>query len=319
MNVFSATVLKGCSALILFVCAPQSHAQEIKELPLGAAISDKQPAIYWHDKDAQFDLDASANQWSIVIRQSDSPPTRVQLPGYINKVYSIRRAAANHLVVLAESGGGAYYVGVFSAATSSVLDEFSTSAAPGISLDNRYIILVRLYPMHGAGGYDDQYRLYDVLSNRAANWPHRPAKPAPEGEPENYDDSLAGVAVYPLDPAVRERDNTFVAEGLEHKLASRFVWDQESRRVIFADYSSGVLSLIMVAAPSGGERYPETSVYQVPANRNPCAEACLQKNIGKLEWLGNSVRVQLTTTPKNAPNRTSTLSVVVSSFIPARR
>jgi hypothetical protein len=312
-------VLIGCLTWILGLGAPQSHAQEIRELPSDSGISGKQPAIYWHDKDAQFDLDSSTDRWTIDIKEGNKPLTKVTLPAYINQVYSIRRADASRIVVLAHASAGTYYVGILRTDASHVIDEFWTSAAPGISPDNRYILLVRFYPMHGAEGYDDQYRLYDVLNNQTANWPNRPAQAAPAGQPINYDASMAGVAVYPLDPSARERQNTFVAEGEEHARASLFVWDAESRRVVFGDYTGGALSFVIVAVPTSGERYPETSVYRVPTDQNPCSEVCLPKNIGKLEWVGNTVTVQLTATPKNGPARVSHLSVPVTLFVPVDR
>ncbi len=293
-----------------------ARAQEIGELPSDRGISGKQAPIFWHDEDARFDLDASTNQWSVIIKERAKPSARVPLPGYINQFYSIRRASSTRVVVLAQGVSGAYYVGIVGVDTGVMIDEFLSSAEPKLSPNNRYIIFVRIYPMHGAEGYDDQYRLYDIMGDRSGNWPHRTAQPAPAGQPSNYDDSLAGVAVYPLDANEKERQNTFVEENESHKLVAPFVWDSKSERVVFGDYASGMLSFVVVTVPTSNGEPSETFAYKVPAGQNPCFEFCLPKNIEYLRWLGSSVNVQLMSKKENVAARVSKLELPLSQFTP---
>jgi hypothetical protein len=295
-----------------------SSAQEIKELPSDHGIEAKQPQVYWHDANSRIDLDSSSKQWAVVIQRNSAPAERVLLPDYIEQVDSIRRSGNDRVVVLADLAAGAHYIGVIATDPAELLDQFWTSAPPGLSPDNRYVVFVRFYPMHGAEGYDDQYRLYDVLGSRAINWPGRPAQDAPAGEIINYDASKAGVPVYPLSAAEVGRDNTNVPEAEVHHLLSYFVWDTNSKRVMFADETNGRVSLVLVGVPSDPKQNPTTLTYALAGDQSPCSAACQSKNIGTLAWNGDSIMAQLLATPENAPDRKISLNLPISRFVAAK-
>lgn len=310
--------LVACGIFVLGTGGVASQAQQIKEIPSDHGIEAKQPAVYWHDANSKFDLDSSTGQWAVVLQQDSAPPKRVPLPDILEQVDSIRPAGSDRIVVLADLAAGAHYVGLIRTDPAKLFDEFWTSAPPGLSPDNRWVLFVRFYPMHGAEGYDDQYRLYDVLGSRAVNWPGRPVQDAPTGEIISYDTTKAGMPVYPLSPAEAGRDNTNVPENEAHQALSSFIWDSDSKRVMFADEVGGRISLVIVNVPTDQNQQATTLSYELSGDQSPCAGVCLPKNIGKLEWNGDAVKAQLLSTPTHAPDREINLNLLVSQFIPVR-
>jgi hypothetical protein len=299
------------------------NAQQVKELPADHGVNGKQTDIYWHDADTQFDLDTSTDKWGVLIRRGSAAAERVPLPDILEQVYAIHRTAPNRAVLLADLSAGAKFVGVIGTSSVKHLDSFWSSADPSLSPDNRYVLFVRFYPMHGAEGEDDQYRLYDVLGTRSSNWPDRPAQDGPPTEPINYDSTLAGVPVYPLKAGELGRENTNVEEGQEHKSASDFIWTADSSKVAFADVQGGVISLIVVAVPPGGKGEPQTVVHPLVGVENVCLGpgegACDIRNVRSLAWDGDNIHAALMIWPQHGKKVDVNLTIPLSRFVPAPR
>lgn len=306
---------------MLLTLSVMCHAQKVKELPTDHGITGKQPEIHWHDNDIQFDLDASTEHWIILIRKNSSEAGRVPLPDTIAQVYAIHRAASNRAVILADASAGAHYVAVIGTDPAKLLDSFYTAGRISLSPDNRYVLFIRLYPMHGADNYDDQYRLYNVLGTRASNWPDRPAQDGPPNLPANYDDTLAGVPVYSLKAGELGRENTNVEEGQVHLSASDFIWTADSSKVVFADAQAGVLSLVVVTMPTTAGGKPQTSVYPLVGDENACLGTeegdCWSRNVHSLAWDGDNVKAALKIWPQDGKAIDMDLTIPLSKFVPA--
>ncbi len=313
----------ACVAPMLLTLSAPCYAQQVKELPLNHGITGKQPEIYWHDTDMSLDLDASTKDWSIVVQQGSNPAERVPLPDslVLEQVYAIHRAPQNHAVLLADLSAGAQFVGIIGTSPAKLLDSFWSSATPSLSPDNHYVLFVRFYPMHGADNYDDQYRLYDVLGTRSSNWPDRPAQDGPPNLPANYDDTLAGVPVYPLKAGELGRDNTNVEDGQVHQKASKFIWSVDSSKVVFADVQGGVISLVVVSMPIGGNGKPQTIVHPLVGPENAClgsgGGACDYRNVGSITWDRDNVNVVLRIRPQHGKTNDIDLTIPLTEFVPA--
>ena len=311
----------ACVALMFLTLSVPCCAQQVKELPKDHGITGKQPEIYWHDADISLDLDASTKDWSVVVQRGSNPAERAPLPDLLEQVYAIHRAAPNHAVLLADLSAGAKFVGVIGLSPAKMLDSFWSSADPSLSPNNRYVLFVRFYPMHGADNYDDQYRLYDVLGTRASNWPNRPAQDGPPNMPANYDDTLAGVPVYPLKTGELGRENTNIEDGQVHQRASQFIWAADSSKVVFADAQGGVISLVVVSVPTVLGSNPQTMVYPLAGTENVCpgpSEAeCNIFNVRSLAWDGESIRAALMIRPNHAKAIEKDLTIPLSKFVPA--
>jgi hypothetical protein len=305
---------------LTFVC----YAQQIKELPLTSETLgslDRQPEVYWHDKDLNLDIDTSTSDWSVVVTHSNGTVDHVPLPREIGLIDAVHRSAQNRAVILTEIGSGAREVVVIQTDPAKLLEKFWSSKPVSLSPDNRYVLFVRFYPMHGGEGYDDQYRLYDVLGTRSTNWPDRPAQDAPPNMPTNYDETLAGVPVYPLKAGELGRMNTFVPEGQEHLKASDFIWTADSSKVVFADVQGNIISLVVVTMPKAANSKPQTTVYPLVGDENVCPESnvgeCDSSNVLSLAWDGDSVKAALLFRPNNAKDNEKDVTVPLSKFVPA--
>jgi hypothetical protein len=309
----------ACVALMLLTPSVLCCAQQVKELPTNHGITGKQPDIYWHDADISLDLDASTKDWSVVVQQGTNPVERAPLPDLLEQVYAIHRAAPNRAVLLADLSAGAKFIGIIGTSPAKLLDSFWSSAGPSLSPDNRYVLFVRFYPMHGADNYEDQYRLYDVLGTRASNWPERPAQDGPPTEPINYDSTLAGVPVYPLKAGELGRENTNIEDGQVHQRASEFIWSADSSKVVFADVQGGVISLVVVSMPTAAGGKPQTVVYPLAGTENVClgtSEAeCNIFNVRSLAWDGESIRAALMIRPNHAKAIEKDLTIPLSKFV----
>ncbi|MGD0831585.1 MAG: hypothetical protein ABR907_11610 [Terracidiphilus sp.] len=328
LQAFPGGIVVAC--LLLLTVIAGAGAQQVKEyswkdkpIYVGAPPTFKQPEIYWHDSDMSFDLDASSDDWSVLVKQGNTPAERVPLPAILEQVNAIHRAAPNRAVLLADLSAGARFVGIIGTSPAKLLDSFWSSAAPSLSPDNRYVLFIRFFPMHGADNYDYQYRLYDVLGTRALNWPDRPAHDAPPNSPTNFDDTLAGVPVYSLKPGELGRQNTNIEEGEVHQSASDFIWTADSSKVVFADAQAGVISLVVVSMPTVAGGKPHTSVYPLAGSENVCLNtseaACYNRNVRSLAWDGDNIKVALKMWPQHGKAIDVDLTIPLSKFVPASK
>jgi hypothetical protein len=313
----------ACVALLLLPLSVPCYAQQVKELPSDHGITGKQPDVYWHDADIHFDLDASTKDWGVVVQQGSNPAERVPLPDYLDQVYAIHRVAPNRALLLADLPAGAQFAGIIETPPARLIDSFWSAAKPSLSPDNRYILFVRFYPMHGADSYDDQYRLYDVLGTRASNWPERPAQDGPPTAPVSYDPTLAGIPVYPLKAGELGRENTNIEDGQAHERASEIIWSADSRKAVFADAQGGAMSLVVVTMPPGGGGKPQTAVHMLVGSENACQglgkPLCDYRNVRSIAWDGDNVIVALRIWPQQGKTIDVDLTIPQSKFLPASK
>ena len=310
------------AVLALLAMSTVCAAQEVKEYPLNSGLAGKQPEVYWHGTDLSLDIDASTKDWNVVVTHRDRNIDHISLPREIDQVDVVRGAPQNRAIVIAEIGSGAYEVVVMQTDPAKLLDKFLASKAVSLSPDNRYVLFVRFYPMHGGEGYDDQYRLYDVQGNRSTNWPNRPAQDVRPNMPANYDETLAGVPVYPVKVGELGRMNTFVPEGHEHLEASDFNWTTDSSKVAFADVQGNVISLVVVTVPTAEKRKPQTAIYPLVGLENVCGnpdegEGCNNQNVRSIAWDDDSIGVALLLRPQRGKDIEKNVTIPLSSFVPA--
>lgn len=314
--------------LLLSAVVRPCHAQQVKEFSRdeeppkagpGAVI--KQTEVYWHNSNFRLDLDASGKSWSVLVQPNSGSVDRVQLPYVITYVDAIHLAAPHRAVLLAELSAGARYVGIIAIKPAQMIDSFWTSGRLALSPNNRYVLFVRFYPAHGADNYDDQYRLYDVLGTRSSNWPKRPAQDAPPTEPVNYDESLAGMPVYPLKADEVNRENTNVPDGQEHQSASEFHWSDDSSKVLFADVQGRIITLVVVYPSMGGKGETRTLVHSLVGPENVCLNdgGCDFGSIRSLNWNGESVTADLLVRPATGETSEMSLTIPLSKFVAAPR
>lgn len=311
-----------------FMCVLQGliasplRCQDIKELPANhGARSGEQAEVYWHDSDTRLDLKTSAQSWDIAVSESGTNIGQIVVPDEVSQVDLIHRAGPDRAVFLADLSAGAHMAGIITIVPPKLIDSFWTGPRISLSPDGHYVIFIRFYPMHGAEGYDDQYRLYDVLGDRSLNWPGRPATDAPPTEPLNYDPSLAGVPVYPLMTNEIDRDNTNVTEDQQHQNASEFVWSADSSKVVFADVQGGVMSLVVVYMPKVKNEKPKTEMYPLVNAENICSGSneCDFSNIRSLTWNDQTISGTFIIHADNAKNTEFNLMIPLSKFAPAER
>ena len=61
-------------------------------------------------------------------------------------------------------------------------------------------------------------------------------------------------------------------DGLDDdNMAMNFTWAADSRKIVFADVKSGVMSLVVVTMPVGTKDLPRTSVYPLTGAEDVCA------------------------------------------------
>ena len=314
------TLVGSCAALLLACASTAIDGQQVKDFPLNYGDAGKQPEVYWHDADVSFDLDTSTNDWKLAISHQNGAIDRVPLPPEIKQVDAIHRSGSNRAVVVTELGSGMREILVIQIDQAQVLDTFMASGPVAVSPSNQYVIFVRYYPMHGAEGYDDQYRVYDVLGTRATNWPDRPAQDSPPNIPASYDDSLAGVPVYPLAPGELGRRNTFVPENEAHTSISDYVWTADSSKVLFADVQGDNMRFVVVAMPSTASGKMHTSAYQLQGTENVCSggNECDDKSVRSLTWNGATVEATLLFQPEHARSSEVYVSVPLSRFVPEK-
>lgn len=310
-----------CIILFLSIFSGVCDAQQFKENPKDHRPNGEQPEVYWHDTDIHFDLDVSTKPWdvSVLVKRKSADTVHISLPSFaIAQVDLIHRAAPNRAVLLADATAGAKYVAVIAADPARMIDSFFSAASISLSPDNHYVLFVRFYPAHGAVNYDDQYRLYDVLATRSSNWPEHPTQEALTLEPFR----LVGVPVYPLKVGEIERDNTNVEEGTEHQSLSDFVWSSDSKRIAFLDAQHGIARIVVVSVPTSKHPHPETVVYKLEGDQDPCFGFCGQTyNDMHLKWSDDedTVKSDLLAHPLYNPEFEIHLNIPLSQFVPAER
>ena len=322
---FSLGIAFACILLSTAVAA--SSAQQVKEFSwkdepqyVGDAPPFKQLEVYWHDPDLRLDLDASKEPWSVLVQRNGGEVARLPVDDLgFSRVNAIHRVAQDRAVLLGEGTTGSGIVGVIGTNPVKLLDHFWTNGGFGLSPDNHYLIFGRFYPAHGADNYDDQYRLYDLLGTRTSNWPKRPAQDGPPTEPINYDDTLAGVPVYPLKADEVDRENTNVPEGTEHEGGIDFIWSADSSKVVFADSQARVITIVLVKMPVGGKGGPQTLVHPLTGNENICLAdgVCDSSIVKSLTWNGDGVDVKLRFQPRHDKALEMNLTIPFASFAPA--
>jgi hypothetical protein len=317
----------ACACLLLLTVVAKSNAQQVKEHSSkdepqyeGAPPPFKHPDVYWHDPDLRLDLDASKEPWRLLVQRNQGEVEKLPLNELdIWRVNAIHRAAPDRAVLMAELTAGAHLVGIIGTNPVKLLDQFWTAGRQALSPNNRYVIFVRFYPLHGADNYDDQYRLYDVLGTRASNWPKRPAGDGSPTEPINYDDTLAGVPIYSLKAGEVDRVNTNVPEGTEHEGGTDFLWSADSSKAVFSDSQAKVITLVLVTVPVGGKGGPITLVHPLIGSENICQDKgeCDATNVQSLTWNGDAVNVRVRFHPEHEKDREMNLTIPLSSFVPA--
>ena len=125
------------------------------------------------------------------------------------------------LVVFGYYGGTGVFI--VDRAKASVVDTFASSD-PVMSPDQRWIVYVKMYPLHGVEG-TDEYLIYDLTKS--------PAQNRPDGDVKNATD--VGAVIFPPGQKNLGGDNIGVPREQLHYNLSGFYWAADSQAVLFVD------------------------------------------------------------------------------------
>ncbi len=182
---------------------------------------------------------------------------------------------------------------------------------PTESPDGRFLLYDNWYPPHGAVS-ENQFFLYDTLKtpkeNTCGQWDSNPSH-------KGRDDERIQVFPHPVLCTDGEDDT-------DDNMATNFTWAADSSKIVFADWKSGEMSLVLVTTPVGRTDLPKTSVYVLRGAHDVCVgatdaagdEYCDYHVIESLGWNGDSIEAVFHHqfgTPLNLQ-----LTIPVSSFVP---
>lgn len=207
----------------------------------------------------------------------------VKLPPEVFDVQKIERYQG-WIIVIGDIGASISQVTIIDAGTGKVTDSF-VAFYPAVSPDGRFIAFTKFYSPHGAIGTEDHLMLYDMTKSAIANRPI--GVPGPAGGLGSWDNRIdVGLNVYPGNDS-KEDDNV---GWLSHQAASLIFWSPDSTKLVFADQTQEVLSLVLMkvagadagAVPSALTMIIDgTRVCAAPLPENPCQAYLDQVKFGE--------------------------------------
>ncbi|HEX8814187.1 MAG TPA: hypothetical protein VF753_01690 [Terriglobales bacterium] len=158
--------------------------------------------------------DAATGQSRGIRIRSRAGDALIPLPFQFYQVNQIVRGPSERLVVIGESGGSVYQVGVIDIAARRVLDRFMCYI-PAVSEDGQYVAFTKFFAPHEVLSPEDHAMLYVVGRSASEN--------RPPGAGLD-DDINVGFALYPVGMGNRDGDNVNVQPGASHAVAGYYFW-----------------------------------------------------------------------------------------------
>ncbi len=274
----------------------------------------RQPEVYWHDPDYKIDLilpSPGNSLYSVSIRSSNGAPSIVQLPESYAQINSISRSPGDKAIVDADCGSETGCFAVIDLKQGKIVDNVAGSFTE-ISPNRRFILFEEWNPPYKDSA-ENKYHLYDTLKS-----PHenicRFKSNNPRTDPER---EMSGFQVYPQKPGQVLCNDIEDENNPDDNMATNFTWAEDSRKIVFADVKSGVMSLVVVMMPVSSNDQPRTLVYPLTGPENPCIGIadCGYDAIGSLAWDRDNVKVGFRVT-KSRTNLKTGLTIPVSKFFP---
>lgn len=343
-NTLGEKIGLGIIALQMLLTATPLRAQDQSQ-PISSAITnidgaemrsvtktsgffpDRQPVVYWHDKDWQIDLlplSSPDAAYELSITSSDKRERVVKLPDDYSQIDSIYKTQNDRAVIIAEINGKTTAFALVDLNLGKLIDNFAM-LAPSVSPNRRFILYVN------TDYYDYyNYRLYDTSKSPKENTcGHREN----DRDHEDLDEAYRGFPVYP-----RKADHTSCSVTDEkpfadesHTRLSNFIWSVDSSKAVFADVMNGnTINLILVTMHNGDQdgecegnhdRDNEmllTFIYPLVGAENVCAGAanCDYNNVRSLAWDGDTVKIALIQANPTGKAIEKDLSIPLSKFVP---
>ena len=190
--------------------------------------------VSYSDDQFQLAINAEGQPLQASIRKKGLSIKLVQLPDQMAQANEIRRVGPNTAVVLGMMNGDVFDVALIDLQRLIVSDTFACYF-PTISPDGHYIAFIKFSVAHPDGAVEDHYMLYDTTKSSSANRP-------PGVLPQNW--MTVGVTMYPPGIGNKPLDNYGHDD---HAAASTtFFWNPYDEKVLFADRSHDVISLVLV-------------------------------------------------------------------------
>lgn len=252
---------------------------------VGMTESAGQQAFY-RDSDIMVKFKKVNDSLMLSIKSKDRH-SDVKLPPEVFDVQKVERFQGR-IIVIGDIGDSVSQVIIIDAGTGKAIDRFD-AFYPAVSPDGRFIAFTKFYPPHGATGTEDHLMLYDMTKSAIANRPIGVPRPVGRGL-GSWDNRIdVGLNVYPVNGS-QEGDNVGVPGWLSHQAASLIFWSPDSTKLVFADQTQEVLSLVLMkvagadagAVPSALTMIIDgTSVCAAPLPENPCQAYLDQVKFGE--------------------------------------
>lgn len=255
----------------------------------------EQPAVYWHDPKWQIDLVLPTHDnepFSLRIRSQAGPTSFVKLPERARQVNTIMLAADNKAILDADFDSESEGFVIIDLARGEVVDD--VIATGSFFSPNRRFVLYDNWFSNWDDSVPRTYPLYDLLRTPKQNTCGYDE--ITDRKHEQLGDYLRGIQVFPPKPRGAQCSVDDPSDG---NLASNFTWASDSSKIVFADYKSNTMSLVLVTMPTGTTDTPRTFVYRLKGPEDICARKaetgqpeCDSYLIRSISWDGNVVRFE---------------------------
>jgi hypothetical protein len=177
---------------------------------------------------------------------------------FLGKVVQVcNLSSEKYLVVIEASQGGSIEFLIINRKTGELLDRFRTFT-PSVSPDQHWLVY-RAYFAHPVDPPSDEYLLYDLTKDAAANI-------VPNGGKEPH---FTGRVVYPVVKDSKPFHNIGLPEKLRHGCQSAFYWSSDSTALAFSDRTYDKGSLILVVLDGNSFR---SLMHPIALSENPLVE-----------------------------------------------
>ncbi len=202
---------------------------------------DDQPEVYWHDPDWNIDLLLPRRPntgFSIVVTAHSGRSVIINLPERCSQINSILLAPGDRVIIEtgddSESGG---FV-VVDLQSDRVLDDVIT-AGPTVLSPNRRFILYDNWFQTWNDSVVHTYHLYDTSKSPQEN---TCGYDADDPKHKHLADYLRGFQVFPPDEGKR---GCSISDAGDNNVGAYFTWTPDSSRVVFADFTSDAVTLVL--------------------------------------------------------------------------